>query len=537
VKARLGIDPLLWKELRGSSRHWRTYGLRVLYVGLIGLAVYNFRNALQAHGPVIGPSEYADLGRELFGAFLGIQIPFIAIAAVTAGADMILKEARAGTLGLLSLAGLSAREIAWGKWKAVLANTGSLILAGTPVLAICYYLGGVGAAEVACAVILSLSAAGVGAAYAVRASAQYSSGLRATLMAFLNLALYALLVTISSMLVVFGAGSRGEASLPIAVGIGAVSAFTVRQILEAAGRLIARREPASPAALPFTDFDALDRYYGPRRHPGLRERLARSGVWEGRPLLWKELVTRPAARMSDGQRAGLLTALGILASGCWLFTEGERPRSFTLVGLAFLLAAATNGAALFVLEREGKKWDVLLSSPTPGWRLVHAKLLGGILGPDSVVALGLFLAAILGFGHPASLASLALAGLAWLSLLAFAYVLGATTSLFSRSLRSAVLLTTGLLAGLLYGLPLLVWFLVPTNLQDELKMVGILEFVRYLNPVELLEACIRRNHSATSLKDPLPLTPLLYYFGGYAGGIGMLLAFLSLRFDRTVGRA
>jgi hypothetical protein len=68
-------------------------------------------------------------------------------------------------------------------------------------------------------------------------------------------------------------------------------------------------------------------------------------------------------------------------------------------------------------------------------------------------------------------------------------------------------------------------------------MVGVLEFVRYLNPVELLEACTCRVHSGRCIEDPLYSTPILSFFGGYASLIGALLAFLSLRFDKTVGRA
>src|SRR4029079_2049488 len=71
----------------------------------------------------------------------------VTIAAVVSSADRVIREDRAGTLGLLLLTPLTARRVLISKWKASMAQAGSLILCGLPVVAVCVYLGGVGPLE------------------------------------------------------------------------------------------------------------------------------------------------------------------------------------------------------------------------------------------------------------------------------------------------------------------------------------------------------------------------------------------------------
>src|SRR5687768_8917067 len=150
-------DPLAFKELRGATRRWQTYALRVLYVALTGLIVARFYDDAARSGQLTNPSEYSNLSRKLFMAFLGLQLTFTTLAAVWAASDLVLKEARRGTLGLLYLTPMTAADVAFGKWKAAMAQCLALVLCGAPVMGVCAYLGGVGAIDLAWSLSLTLA--------------------------------------------------------------------------------------------------------------------------------------------------------------------------------------------------------------------------------------------------------------------------------------------------------------------------------------------------------------------------------------------
>ena len=141
---RFFIDPLAVKELSGIARRWQLYLGRGIYVGLIGFIVWIFWNTLTRRGDWMSPSAYAELGRQLFFMFFSMQMAVVTLGGMSAASDMITREVRSGTLGLLALTPLTPWRIVAGKWKAALIQTSTAILCGIPELAVCIYLGGVG---------------------------------------------------------------------------------------------------------------------------------------------------------------------------------------------------------------------------------------------------------------------------------------------------------------------------------------------------------------------------------------------------------
>src|SRR5687767_11500882 len=142
---RLFDDPLAAKELRGATRRWQTYALRVLYVALTGLIVARFYENAARTGQLTNPSEYSNLSRELFKAFLGLQLSFTTLAAVWASSDLVLKEARRSTLGLRypTPQGVAVELI--GTCEARVAHALQLVPTGARLKAVSAYLGGGGA--------------------------------------------------------------------------------------------------------------------------------------------------------------------------------------------------------------------------------------------------------------------------------------------------------------------------------------------------------------------------------------------------------
>src|SRR5207237_223952 len=99
----MNVRPLIVRELRAEARRANTYWLRTLAAGLLtALFVWSAWN-LQGSG--------AALGKILFYALSqGLQLAIVVIVAAIA-ADSLTREKREGTLGLLFLTPLTARDI------------------------------------------------------------------------------------------------------------------------------------------------------------------------------------------------------------------------------------------------------------------------------------------------------------------------------------------------------------------------------------------------------------------------------------------
>src|SRR5438876_8682803 len=154
-------DPLALKELSGLSRRWQTYLARGVYVGLLGLILGQFWFTVTSFSSFASPSEYADLSRRIFHDFVRLQMLFVTLTAILSAADTIPREFQRGMMGVLTLTPLTFHEIVMGKWKAVMAQAGSLIFCGVPVVAICVYLGGVGLWEMVWSLSLTAATAAV----------------------------------------------------------------------------------------------------------------------------------------------------------------------------------------------------------------------------------------------------------------------------------------------------------------------------------------------------------------------------------------
>ena len=544
------LDPVTVKEIYAISRRGQTYFGRVVYVGLIGLILYEFWSRLVSRSPFISPSEYAQLGRQLFKQFVPLQLIMVSLAAVGAAADRVIREERAGTLGLLLLTPLTPGRIAFSKWKAAMAQAGSLILCGVPVVAVCVYLGSVGPWELLWCFSLTGAMAMLGAAFGLRASAVCASVPRALGMGMLYVLGYALLPL--ALLFVAGAGAFFAAPFlhPVYstytmvftdvagdsfwnyswIGSTIVSCVVSGFVVRGVGPLIERRVrvPRLPALLSPAEVPApppsLRSVYGKK---DVTLRMTRE-VWEGDPLLWKELVTRGGSRWSADIKSMFMVYSLIFISLCWLFTQGSSLGTFSFLGAMFALLSLINGAALFAPEKEGRKMEMLLSSPVPSSRIVRSKLLAGVMSPESVRILLLALATAAAFSWWSGPGIFLYIGVILVFLL-FVFVLSAAASLHAASLQGAALGSAGVLCAILLALPILLSVVAPAG-ADALPTT--LHLLKALDPVWVLE----------------PLDPVrgagagrafgrfLLFAAAYGGSIAGLGALMLWRFDRSMGR-
>jgi ABC-type transport system involved in cytochrome c biogenesis permease component len=131
--------PIVARELRVGSRRWTTYWLRLLAAGtvLIGVLLWFGSKDLSLGA---GGTVFAWVHRIVIVA-IWVLVPLMTC-------DCLSQEKREGTLGLLFLTNLSAREIVFAKTVAHGLRALTLWLAVVPIVGIPVLLGGMGWREI-----------------------------------------------------------------------------------------------------------------------------------------------------------------------------------------------------------------------------------------------------------------------------------------------------------------------------------------------------------------------------------------------------
>ena len=156
--------PVIIRELRAGSRQWGTYWLRVLAAAFAIGAFVLFME--QGRGMRTGRE-----GAELFSTMHRILLATIAVVVPLMTSDCISRERREGTLGLLFLTNLTAREIILAKAIAHGLRACALWAAVLPLMALPILLGGVDWREVVLSSRYSLEFIGMNLVVGLVASA------------------------------------------------------------------------------------------------------------------------------------------------------------------------------------------------------------------------------------------------------------------------------------------------------------------------------------------------------------------------------
>jgi ABC-type transport system involved in multi-copper enzyme maturation permease subunit len=567
---RFFVDPLAVKELSGISRRWQTYIGRCLYAGLIGLIIWIFWNTMIRRGGWMSPSAYAELGRNLYHSFFALQMVVVTLGGMSAGADMITREIRGGTLGLLALTPLTPWRIVAGKWKAAVIQTSTALLCGGPVFAVCIYLGGAGLWEFTYSATLSVLCAALGAALSILYSTVFRASYVVTIVTLVTLLVYCIgpvllfamfrfeeavmsfLVFVHPLYAAIAVSAQGSMGFKWQwaygwIGAAVVTSLIIHVLLRASAnrvraliRLPGGRAPEPPS------LDHLRRgpvAAGPRVSRFAKFFRGRGGVWERRAILWKELSTR---RVGAGKAARLGAALLVFVLLTTMGTEGWwRVLILWFTSFVLALVALANGVSLFVTEREERKWDILLSTPLTATEIVLAKLVAGLAGlaPMAIIMAGFWSFMALVYGVPPAAAGMSLAGVGLFVL--FTYLLAAFTSLNASTQRGAFSSAFGILLGLLCVLPILAFMfqsyrVFPTSVDYAEYIVGSTNPGTYL--VVVSDAFSRsgrwegwREGLNSQVRELVPM--FLVYVGSYSALVVGLILWMVHRFDRATGRS
>jgi ABC-type transport system involved in multi-copper enzyme maturation permease subunit len=545
LSALFGRDPVALKELRGVSRRWQTYVGRCLFVGITAALLYQYWKDSWAAVPgavaSMSVSQYAMLGRAVFVRCEWVSLGLTVLAAAIAGSEAIAREVRGGTLDLLLLTPLSPHRVVLGKWKGAMMIALALYCCSIPVLAIAVYLGGVGPEDLARSVAFTLCLASIAAAVGIHASARLKSAgaavavtLPIMLGAFVSLWLLDRLGAVFLEIYILhvpatlihhgGFLTIGTSLLATILILNAA----VRQVRIRAGAIADasdhRRELRTLA------LDELREQRGSRPVRVLQRWRA---VWEHNPLLWKEFTLRPALRIREDWRARSYIVLYFLFFASWVITAfNQGDGFFPLWGSFFAIVAIAGGCLLFAPEKEGRQWMVLLSTPVTPVEIVRAKLLCGLLFPEALGMIVLYVLAIAGWIGVQRLEVIAAVGAASSLFLLFCYALSAAASLRVRTARSAFLFAGAVVAALVTLPALLSGAFRPRTSSWS----GVWDWIEALDPVLVFDRFpLERSYYPT--RPPADaIEALIRFFVLYLPATLFLPAEMVLRFRKIALR-
>jgi len=541
------MDPLTLRELQGVSRRSVTYLTRVVYVGLLGLTLYVWWFTQRHRFRSLSPSELAELGRQLFNTLVAFQMLLVGLGATIGAADLLLKEIRTRTLAMVVSTPLTGVAIVASKWKAAMIQAVGLLLCGLPAIASCAYLGAIGTWEIAWSLGLTTGLASIGAALGLRHAVNCKTTSGATLLAVLEFTVaFCIPALISGMLplvrsaIVFihpvgalagvtgtgiaGAGGEfGWISSSIACLL--VSVWLIRRTGRSVLELGSRVEEPDP--------DLTEDRGLLVAGAAFRSWVTEMRVWDEQPLLWKELATRPGVRLETYLGRPLLWATFVFLVLMWLATGGSSVEFITVVEAGVLAALVVSGSGLFTRDRDTRWNEMILSTPLTNVDLLRAKLMGGLIAPESLYMLGLGLVVLLGWSLPSGVVP-ALLGLATTALfLLFAYLLAALASLLSRTMRGAFLFSGAVVVLLLLAFPYRsVWEEWRILFGGELRW-GVRDWFASLNPVIFLHSTDRTR--AYLILDK-PFQAALCFGATYGAAAMGLFAAIAWTFHRQRSR-
>ncbi|MHC4608003.1 MAG: ABC transporter permease, partial [Planctomycetota bacterium] len=408
---------------------------------------------LEATGGEVSVSSYAMIGSDLLHMFLILQYILITLTAVTLSSDTITREVDRGTLGLIALTPTTPWRIVLAKWKGCVAQVGLLALCGIPIVGMCVYLGSIGPGQLLAVAALTLSCGALAAAVGIASSALSATGWVALLKGLLLMAVWwwvppglaVLFGYPAAFLWVHPAAVPGMGVEPVPCLFASLVTFGTSFLLLA---YAARRIPGLATTVPRVR--AAKRFWFRMFFEGAVTRLAsrrRSRSAPRRrsnPVLWKEVSFGKKCIPRYEAWAAVFFASGVMVLMPY-FTV------FTLASLLLIVVAGT-GAALFVREREGKYWELLLSTPLSSSSILWGKLGGGALSLVPALICVVLIVVFSGMMMTRSFFGAAVTAGVVFSFVAFIYAASAVCSMHAKTVRGSFGLSM-MLVVLFLGVP------------------------------------------------------------------------------------
>ena len=476
--------PIFSREVLTLPRQFRHYLIRSGYIGLLFVLLWTAGQVTFGFQDVRGISAMAGFGQQVFQILAFVQLSLVLFFSLLFTAGNIAQEKDRQTLILLLMTDLSNHEIVLGKLFASVLQVGTLILISAPVFFFLQLLGGIAVHQIFWLIAICFATA-------------LLAGSWAAVIAFLKEKTFQTLATSVLGLVVYLGAIEAIVALSPAHSIIAEWATVFspfRAVLEITSPL-ANPLIATPGSLPAMDsvialsllsgaLSAISinrlRVWNPSRklfvQPETETGADESGVattavrhrriWSN-PVIWREMRTRAyGRRVVFIKLAYLLMAATVLTGESDELILGMVSRpvfAFVSLGILGLMLINAQAATSITSERDGQTLDLLVATDISAKEFVYGKLGGVFYNTKELALVPLAIAAWFVAEGSMSLENGIYLGIGFLSLVAFAAMLGLHSGLVFWSSRQAIANSMGTIFFLFIGIFILMILLVETR--------------------------------------------------------------------------
>jgi ABC-type transport system involved in multi-copper enzyme maturation permease subunit len=394
--------PLLRKELVEQSARKRLYILRVVAASALFIAfgsiAYSMMGRLRYGFTMVG------MGSQIFQAIVGCEFVGVYVLLPAMMCGVLTSEKERESMSLLLLTDLRPWEILVDKFLGRMLPMVYFLMLGVPLMALCYSLGGVTAADIAWAVFFL----GVAALQAGTLSLMVSAFCRTTTSAFI--ASYLLLAAFLFVLPIidesgicrmddtvsfclwpaylfFEGRRRHSPGWLLAASIPTVLPTLVFILLSRA--FLVRRALSAPRNILLSILRRLDAFYTRLNDWGMGGVILikdRGSLPDDHPVAWRETTRKSLGRFSYLLRILLvieflvfvIASLGMFPSQYQYYSSESEffaVAVFVMWGLA-VLAITAQGVSVIGSERNHQTLDVLSTTPLEGRQIVREKMRG-----------------------------------------------------------------------------------------------------------------------------------------------------------------
>ncbi len=518
--------PIFSREVLTQPRHLSHYVARSGYVGLLFVLIYTaYQTTIGGFQDKLSLAELSDFGSLIFAILAFVQLTLVLFFSLLFTAGNVAQEKDRQTLILLLMTDLRNHEIVLGKLFAGLLQVGTLILASAPVFALLQTLGGVDLAQIGWTVgvcaVSALLAGSWGALVAFWREKTYQTlaigvlglvvylGLleacvvfadeRSTLAAIGNaMSPYRALGQIMSPLsAMSGTGTASVSALSAVCGLGVLSAVLI-------GVTINRLRVWNPSRA-FHVGPAITKAVTDDESPQAKVVVRHRPIWSN-PVLWREMMTRAYGRKSALIKLAYVLLSGAVSYELILAGSGAdailgmiSPPVFVFGALAILSLMLVNAQAVTSItnERDMKTLDLIIATEITAKEFVFGKLGGVLFNTKELIAVPLLL--ICWFASAASAGMLTMENAiylvsGYLTLVAFAAMLGLHFGLGYASSRSAIANSLGTMFFLFVGIFVLMVLLVEARGSFGTQIQAFLLFI-VAGAFALVQSLTARNPS------------------------------------------
>lgn len=487
------LGPVFWMEMKTSARRARHYVTRALFVCAVFLVVWLTRLSYQPRAVIIGaaPSqiqELADLAEAIFAAYSITQFLLVLLLTPLYSAGAVAGDRERRVFELLLTTQLGNFEMVASKLLVRLIHLGMLVLAGLPVMFLCFLLGGVSSEQLLVTFALTLTMMFFVASLGLLISIGSRRALSAIFVTYgLLLIAWVALPFVAAILLGAGGPTGGAAAAIIALNplIGLISAARPSMpgppgisvsihwwcvgVYGAAALVMGLTSVLLVRKLGL--WASRERVVKERRKDR-RRRIRR--VWSN-PVAWREVKTIAVHRRMRWARLLTLIFCVVLSSILWVGWLADRLSRRPALGqdreqLCFIIVATATlawllmvlqGSVSFSHEHEQSTLDALLTTPLSAGYIVLGKLAGIFRSSAFALAFPIGFSVLAWSVHVTSLRALVLTTVLILGTGAAAATLGLACSVrFCSSSKSAGLAAT-LVIAFCVGVPLLAELIVP----------------------------------------------------------------------------